>query len=182
MRIFIAIELDNALKEDIYKKVCLIKEKSLKGNFTKKDNLHITIRFLGEIDNHEVDRVKGAMEQAAEKIKPFDITLGQLGKFDRGNSCILWSGVDKGLGHMKSVFHMLDEELFLQKFKKEYRPFKPHITLGREVVLDCPLKTVSQEIGIDKMGMTVEKITLMESIRRQGQLIYIPIFRSHFIK
>ena len=95
MRIFIAVEFDNETKESIYDLQNRIKEDCKKGNFTYKDNLHLTLKFLGEIDPADIEGVQEAMEETAGTNHPFELTFDRIGYFDRGERCIIWVGVDR---------------------------------------------------------------------------------------
>lgn len=181
MRTFIAIELTDELKEYIADKQQVIKKHSIKGNFSHKENFHLTLRFIGEINDNEIDKLKNAIDRTAEKNREFNLELGSLGYFPRKNKKIIWIGISRGREKLKSLFGDLEENLAKQGFQKEDRELRPHITIGREVKLDSEFDIIKQKIFIEPKKIQVEKISLMESTRINGKLTYIPIYTRNML-
>jgi len=179
MRCFIAIELDDetrSILSGIQKKLI---ESGVKGNFTRKENLHLTVKFLGEIDI----RIFGEMKKIIEKIsvchKSFVLTLDKIGKFDRGNRKIIWAGVS-GSRELERLFADVEAEVLkVLPFGKEKR-YTPHITLAREAVL--PDHIPGDIVPDQKVSHSfrVTGISLMESTRVNGTLTYIRKARAEF--
>ncbi|MBB6214038.1 2'-5' RNA ligase [Anaerosolibacter carboniphilus] len=179
MRVFIAIELDEVLKEYLREKQQKVRNYSEKGNFTRIENLHLTLRFIGEVSTVDVEKIKEAMEEAAEKTNSFQMTLGSLGEFPRGNKKILWIGIDQGRQILQQLFAKLEKSLEERGYPREEKGLKPHITLGREIVLQKIFGELSKEIMVESKTVGVKAITLMESTRIQGALTYVPIYRRN---
>jgi 2'-5' RNA ligase len=176
MRIFIAIELDDELKKYLGEKQQQVKDQSEKGNFTRLQNLHLTLRFIGEVSTMDVENIKEAMEAAAEKTNAFEMTLGQLGEFPRGNKKILWIGLDQGQQALQQLFENLEECLEEKGYPREEKGLRPHITLGREIVLRKSFEELSKEMMVEPKTVGVKAITLMKSTRIREKLTYIPIY------
>lgn len=166
MRLFTAIlftpEIKNALTNHIEK----LKTASSRGNFTSESNLHLTINFIGETER--ATDVKQAM--SAVNTEPFTLTLGRTGVFKRSSGDIYWIGVEKN-PQLDSLQKQLSDLLRKQGFVLENRDYKPHITLGREVMVKNP-----PEFTYAPLSMTVSRISLMKSERIQGKLVYTEIF------
>ena len=90
MRTFIAIEFDNETKKNITQLQNKIKNDCKKGNFTVKDNLHLTMHFLGEIEQEDLDGIADAMSLTASLNRKFELNFEKTGYFDRGEKCIIW--------------------------------------------------------------------------------------------
>lgn len=178
MRIFIAIELEDDLKNYLGEKQQEVKEQSEKGNFTRLQNLHLTLRFIGEVSTMDVENIKEAMEAVTEKMNGFEMTLGQLGEFPRGNKEIVWIGIDQGQEALQQLFDKLEEALEEKGCPREEKGLRPHITLGREIVLRKPFEELSKEIMVESKTIGVKGITLMKSARIREKLTYIPIYHS----
>jgi 2'-5' RNA ligase len=178
MRLFIAIELENEIMEYIYKKQQLIQSYSLRGNFTRKENLHLTLRFLGETDPKRVGQIRKALDATAEVLKPFSLQLGNLGYFPRKDRKIIWIGIQKGKEKLETVFLKLEENLEKQGFSRETRTFRPHITIGREVKLRTSFEEILEQAEMKLKRIEVCRISLMESKRMNGVLKYIPIYQA----
>ena len=126
MRCFIALDLPretiNTIKE-IQEK---IKKKNLLiGKFTEPENLHLTLKFLGEIDEDKVEKIRKILKEI--KFKGFEVSLGEVGTFSQKFIKIIWIKLNgKGvLGLQKQIDEKLKEE-----FVSEFR-FMSHLTLVR---------------------------------------------------
>lgn len=95
MRTFIAIELEEEVKDALEGAQQQAAELCRKGNYTPKENFHLTLHFLGEIRPEEVDDVVQAMMETTRRNRPFELKLDRLGFFPRGREGILWAGVEK---------------------------------------------------------------------------------------
>lgn len=177
MRTFIAIELSPEVRDylsDVQKET---QKHCRRGNYTPQENFHVTIHFLGEIDPADVEYVKEAMFEVAQRNKVFDLKLGQIGFFGRGDKGILWAGLEKS-DPLQRLFFGLEKSLERQGFAREKKGLSPHITLGREVEPQRNFSDVQKAVVLDSRSFRVEKITLMESVRRGPRLIYKPIYRQ----
>lgn len=179
MRCFIAIELDDETRSiltDIQKKM---QNTGVKGNFTRTENLHLTVKFLGEIDS----RIFGEMKKLIEKIsvchKSFVLTLDRIGKFDRGNRKIIWAGVS-GIEALGRLFADVETGVLqILPIEKEKR-YSPHITLAREAVVPDDVHGDSVFNQRLSHSFRVSGISLMESTRKDGVLTYVRKARADF--
>lgn len=177
MRTFIAIELSPDVREYLSEIQTETQKHCRRGNYTPQDNFHITLHFLGEINPSDVEYVKEAMFEAAQRNKVFDVKLGQLGFFGRGERGILWAGLEKN-DSLQRLFFGLQKSLERQGFAREKKGLSPHITLGREVEPQRSFLDVQKTVVMDPKSFKVEKITLMESVRKGPRLVYKPLYRQ----
>jgi len=128
MRAFIAIDIGK--KDEIIK---LMDEfKKIKGKFklVEPENVHLTLKFLGEIEEDMIEKIKEAIEKSVEEITPFKASLSGLGVFPSMDYMrVLWIGF-KDEGQTKKIAFHLEEELQKYGFKRE-KKFTPHITIAR---------------------------------------------------
>lgn len=179
MRVFLAIEFTEEIKEYLYKTQQRVKKYSSKGNFANKDNFHLTLRFIGEIKENELNKLKEAIDNTALNQEDFQLRFNELGQFPRGNKRIIWVGL-KPEERLDLLYSHLESQLEKHGYPKEERKFVPHITLGREVFLEKEFKEIESQIMMENMEMNVHKISIMESTRINGQLTYIPIYVKEF--
>ncbi len=175
MRLFIAILFEEGIKSNLYSAVNKLKAMA-KGTFTQKENLHLTLNFIGETDR--LEEVQRAMQQAVNKsgVSSFVLSIQGLGKFTRREGDIYWAGVEKepDLWRLqKALVKELKEQGFFDIDDHEYRP---HLTLGRRVKPGKNLNEQEFAAGIKPMQMRVNKISLMKSERLQGKLTYTEIY------
>jgi len=165
MRLFIAIEFDDVTKNRIYNIIEKIKHLGYSGSFVRYDNLHLTLKFIGEQNSYK--NILTAMA-AAERFNRFKISLSGFGFFKD----ILWMGVNEG-GELTKLYETLENSLSDLGFGKETRPFRPHITLARRF----KNRDFSYE-NSEVVDVNVNSITLMESILGD-RVVYKPIKRVY---
>lgn len=171
MRLFVAINFNTEIINRLFNVVQRLQSHALKGNFTRKENLHLTLAFIGETPR--VAEAKQALDCIDESC--FTLKLGGLGFFPRQGGSIYWLGVEKD-AKLDSLHNQLSSNLAASGFAIEKRSFRPHLTLGREIVLkdDFDMKEFTR--NIPALEMRVQKISLMKSERLNGKLIYTEIY------
>ena len=180
MRVFIAIELENNLKDYIFQNQQIVKTNSIKGNFSRKENFHLTVRFIGEANSKEIEDLKYTIDKTTVGFSSFELELGKLGYFQRKSKKVIWLGIGKGQQILRELFDIIEDNLEKLGFEREIRGLNPHITLAREVILDKDFNHVSKEVKIEKRIIPVNGISLMESTRVEGRLTYRPIYTKNF--
>ena len=175
MRVFIAVKFNADIKNSIDSVRETIEKESKRGNFTPKDNYHLTLKFIGEVSPDETEDIARAAALAASRNRAFDITLSHIGYFARQGGLIPWIGADDS-EQLKKLVSTVERELEKCGYKRERRPFKSHITLGREVTLKADKKDFINTIKFDALNVHVSEIYVMESVRQGGKLIYKPLF------
>lgn len=180
MRLFIAINFDDDIKEQLYQLITLLRTNTTGGSFTLKENLHLTLNFIGE--TNRLDMVKQAMNQVVDRIKPecFTLTFRGFGRFKRREGDIYWVGVEENLmlsSLQKELVKELKEAGF---FDIDDREFKPHLTLARKITTDGQIMSKSMEESVKPMHMPITKISLMKSDRIAGKLVYTEVYQVPF--
>lgn len=168
MRLFIAVNFNDETRSRLLELRDDLRGKAERGRFTVPENLHLTLVFLGECGGRQTAAAKSALE--AVDFEPFDIVIDRVGRFMRGGGDVWWAGVKEHTA--LSALHSGLIRVFSDAgFAPDDRPFKPHITLGREVAANANPGPVMA------FGETVRSIELMKSERINGRLAYDCIFR-----
>lgn len=167
MRLFVAILFTPEINAELTYAIEKLRSIAPQGDFTIPDNLHMTLAFIGEAKPNRVDDIMSAIEEA--RPMPFQISLSGLGKFDRKGGDIVWAGI-KDNKPLAEYAGRLADALRKKGFDIETREYKPHITLGRRVVLTGKL-----DINIKNLSMRCNRISLMKSERIAGELTYTEI-------
>jgi 2'-5' RNA ligase len=179
MRIFIGIDFGEGQKEAIIKVQDSLRNIA-QGRFTRVQNFHLTLNFLGEVDEAKLSDVFRAADEAAAENSSFPIALGKLGQFPSGRKKIIWLGID-GSRELHDLYDRLSEKLNKLGFRKEERPYSPHLTLAREAKLEKPLDMVDVS-PLSGIGMAVvSEITVFESTSRSGVLEYLPLHSAKLL-
>ncbi len=166
MRLFIAINFNSETRTQLIKLRDGLRSESTKGRFSAGENLHLTLVFLGECDEHQLAAAKIAMDKI--EFEPFDINISRIGRFKRRGSDLWWAGISDN-AQLTEIYNRLSDNLTELGFQIEKRKFSPHITLGREII------TQESPRIIEKFGQTINKIELMKSEHIAGKLTYTAI-------
>lgn len=171
MRLFIAVNFVEKTKAALWQAAQRLEENAVSGNFTRRENMHLTLAFIGE--TQKLPLVKEAMEEINGA--PFDLRMGGLGRFKRQGGDILWLGVEK-CAELTRIQTGLTRSLLQKGFAVEQREFRPHLTLGRQVVLREPFRQKDWEQATGTLVQRVARIDLMESKRVGGTLVYTCLY------
>lgn len=142
-RIFTAIDIS----DDARRKVSDYTE-NLRGEFSylrvgweRAEKLHLTLKFLGEIDDEQLENLVEAAEAVAAQVSDFKLQIAETGAFpSRKNARVLWLGVNDERGNLRRLNEILETECERKGFPKEKRNFKAHLTIAR---LRAPHKSTS---------------------------------------
>lgn len=181
LRTFIGISMSEEMKEFLAQIQQQCQKNCKRGNFTEKQNFHMTLHFLGETTKYDLDGLKQAVYETAQKKRAFALKLNKIGIFRREERGIIWVGVEEN----KEIFHLyevLERNLSKQGFAREKKPLRPHITLVREAVPYGCFLQMEKNVVVEQREILVESITLFESTRIKGKLLYRPIFTQNLIK
>ncbi len=125
MRLFVAI----ALPEDLRARLSRIQQGVPAARWVDPDNLHLTLRFIGEADGSEAQDLDAALAQV--RAAWFAVTLAGVGRFGQGRkSRALWVGVEPAPG-LDRLRRRVEQAVQAAGFAPERRKFKPHVTLAR---------------------------------------------------
>ena len=104
----------------------------VKASWTNTDNVHLTLKFLGNISLDRVSRLSEAAAAATADLESFQLRVGSTGVFPgRSRPKVLWVGVNDASGGLSLLHSRLEAECADQGFPREERPFKPHLTIAR---------------------------------------------------
>ena len=133
IRTFIAIKIP----EDIQQKLGGVQEKLKQSgahvSWVKPDNIHLTLKFLGNIEDQQIPDVTACIENSVASIKPFQLQVGYAGAFPNVRfPRVIWVGVtDDEADSLKTLQTGLSSCLATLGFQDENERFQPHLTLGR---------------------------------------------------
>jgi len=192
MRLFVAVELDEAVRQAasaVGDRLARALQKAVPGrnpgvSWVRVPNLHLTLRFLGEI---EESRAAALVARFAEPLplSPFEIDLAGIGVFPAaGSPRVVWIGVTEGRPKLVSLAAFVEDRLDAWGFGREPRPFQAHLTLGR-----CrqPLSPHAQDVLVDLAAAVtvgrsrVDHVTLMESQLSAGPPVYLARARAALV-
>lgn len=157
MRLFIAIQLSEALRRALTDMQAEMRRQNVRGNYTPPENLHLTLAFIGEYPDPD------AVMEVLPTFKPFGLTLSGAGAFGD----LWWAGVQRSeplSGYVKALRHALSDA----GIPFDRKRFSPHITLLRRA-------QGQPVLHVPPAAMTVRRVSLMRSDRGKSGMIYTEI-------
>lgn len=164
MRLFFAVTVRGEARQKLETAQTAIRELCTSGRFTRPEDFHYTLFFLGEQPPTRVGDFKRAAFAAAQNSTAFDLLIDGLGSFGRGAELLLWAGAGGGLQPLCRLQAGLCGELFKIGIEPEKRPFSPHLTLARHVELKTGFAAL-KEAAPHGIFLRVQTLSLMESRR-----------------
>ena len=174
MRLFIAINFDQETKDKLLQVQNRLKKLG-RGNFSREENLHLTLAFLGEVPEDQLEDVKAAMDQV--KFPPMELTFHDVGYFVSGREkpSQLWKISLKYSRKLEKVHDELIASLRKAGFSPDAKSFKPHVTLARELHVKDWDKT---ELLPEPFETAADHMSLMLSERVDGKLTYTELYST----
>ena len=132
-RVFCAIDLPPDLKQKLANHISHLRQATgVKAGWTRPDNIHLTLKFLGETPTSVVENLSLAAARAVKPLVPFKIRVEHCGVFPpNGAPRVLWIGIADAGAQLAHLHGRLEEECQAAGFPKEPRPFHPHLTVAR---------------------------------------------------
>ncbi|WP_106449330.1 RNA 2',3'-cyclic phosphodiesterase [Trichococcus alkaliphilus] len=175
MRVFIGVRLPEPIKEQLGAVQEEVKRASLKGSFTDPDNFHLTMRFIGEVNPEQKSAIETVLARCTQEQAPFLIEPDGWGCFFKKNKWIIWLGIKENR-QLHQLYDQLNAELLGQATTvADEVAFIPHLTLGRGIVLSQEWESLIKVPLPSDQKIPVTALTLFESVRVNGKLVYRPI-------
>lgn len=168
MRVFYALTLTSDSKQSITPLRDSLANNAVKGRFTREENYHLTLEFIGNINHGELSEYIVILNSLGAA--PESLVIEHYGAFKRRDREIIWLGIkkDKVLTLLQKQLRMLLKQ---NDMPNEQRKYTPHITIGRQVLMHGSI----EDMMIKPIELKVHSIALMESKNVDGVLRYEPI-------
>jgi len=169
-RIFCAVELPEQVRTRVAEHISRLRETApaYGVRWERAEKLHITLKFLGEIEEERAAQVVSAAERAAKKAQPFEIAVEEAGAFPpRGAPRVLWLGLTDAAKQLALLQRRLEDELACEMFAREARSFHPHLTIARlqrtPAAEARTLIEAHKELEFKATGFAVTELVVMRS-------------------
>ncbi len=168
MRLFVAVNLPEDTRRSARAATRTLRESRLPVKWVDEDALHVTLKFLGQVEKGRADAIGQALTEAVRTAKPFHVGLGGLGAFpDSERPRVFWLGVERHPA-LELLANDVERALAPLGYESELKPFQPHVTLGRA-------KRTAKSAGLTGWAkvaagveyadvVPVESVDLMESV------------------
>lgn len=132
VRTFVCVEVPASVKARIEELQRRLRRPEVPISWVKPANIHLTLKFLGDVEAEKLDRVRQAAERACESTSPFDITVAGAGCFPAAkNPRVLWVGLKELPAELRRLHANIEAELEREGFAREAKRFAPHLTIAR---------------------------------------------------
>ncbi|MGL6076293.1 MAG: RNA 2',3'-cyclic phosphodiesterase [Fimbriiglobus sp.] len=174
LRTFIAVEIDTSTRQKVATLQRILATLTDSVNWVEPQNIHVTLLFLGEVDDRDIPGIHKILKNAARKAEPFNLECRGLGAFPTPRRPkVLWAGIESGAEELVALHTAMETPLLeLGGYRQEERAYTPHLTLGRitsdedaaKLALEIP-KQATWSSG----QTTIEELLLFSSeLRRSG--------------
>jgi RNA 2',3'-cyclic 3'-phosphodiesterase len=153
-----------------------------KIRLTPPANVHLTLKFLGDVPREELAGVSEALEPLRARHEPFEASISGFGAFPSpGKARVLWAGVGEGADGLRALARDVEESLEPLGFEREARAYVTHLTLGR--ARGRPVKLQVPQAPTPVPGFRVREVELVESVlgaagARYSTLAAFPLSKS----
>ncbi len=179
MRLFIAIEIPEEIKKDIAEIQSNLKYSGVEAGWTRPEGIHLTLKFLGEVAQPKVPEIMTALASLIKNMPAFRLSVAGAGVFPNlKNARVAWIGISGETERLLKLQSSIESAMEEVGFKRENRPFIPHLTLGRIKNVrsrDELLSEFNRIKDIKLPDFSVQAVSLMKSDLRPSGAVYTEI-------
>ncbi len=182
-RIFVAIDISDEARIKVADYI-----ENLRGEFSnlrvgweKAEKLHLTLKFLGDIDSNELRNLTEAVKKTTQQFSSFKLRISQTGVFpSKRNARILWLGIDDENRNLQKINDVLETECEQKGFVKESRNFRAHLTIGRLRESDKSKELIDRHLNktFAAVKFEISEIVIYESRLQKSGSIYSIVKRQ----
>lgn len=175
MRTFIAIEVPPKIREALADCRHELERLPAEASWTRPVNIHLTLRFLGEVEEKQLAAIARAMQGSVQGIAPFPLHLSRLGAFPNlRRPRVLWAGLAGEIQVAEELQARLEERLEATGFACETKAFHPHLTLARLKSVTNPRlwSEAVDQTQLPQLAFEVQRIVLFQSKLHPGGAQY----------
>ncbi|HJN08564.1 MAG TPA: RNA 2',3'-cyclic phosphodiesterase [Pirellulaceae bacterium] len=183
IRTFIAIQASDEVRRRCATLIRTLAASDIEATWTRTQNLHHTLKFLGDTADTQLPNVCRAMARAAATVEPFVLESVGVGAFPRiAAPRTVWVGAGTGAEAIIALHDALDQELYEVGFALEARRFQPHLTLGRVRKAGKTRETLARLIDdyrdFQAGHTSVSEVALLSSVLQKGGPVYEVLGRA----
>ncbi|MBW2515575.1 MAG: RNA 2',3'-cyclic phosphodiesterase [Deltaproteobacteria bacterium] len=183
-RSFVAIDLPETVRTAIGAAQETLKSYGFRVKWVRPENIHLTLKFLGNIEVNRTDAIVNAMTLTAKGCNALRLIASGMGVFPNSRRPrVIWVGLGGQLDDLKSLQHTLDAHLADLGFPAEMRPFKGHLTLGRvkgKIAADRLQAALAKFNSFESEAFEANEITLFKSELHPTGAVYTRVAQVHF--
>jgi len=182
-RTFIAVEISADIRDNAVALQESLAKTGAEVRWVTPDSMHVTLLFLGEVDDRELHVICRAVKDVAASEPPFPLRVSGVGAFPNvRHPKILWAGITDGADELKRLYDKLEAKLLdLGCYRKEERGYTPHLTLGRvksEADGFALAKELPKRLAWDGGRTVVDEVLVFASVLEEDGPVYTVLGRG----
>ncbi len=186
LRVFIAVDINPEIRQELIRIHSELKSR-IKGDLSwiEPENIHLTLRFLGQVTDEQLEEIKKIVEAISKKVKKFYMDLGAIGAFpDILNPRIIWVGIKFGFDQLNELNAELEDRLETINFAVGEKYFHPHLTIARVKSLEGKntIAEIAKEIIPKQLPTIVDKLVIIQSELTPKGAKYTHLFEAKLVK
>jgi 2'-5' RNA ligase len=190
LRAFIAVEFPSSIRDTIQDQTARLRDtlNSSLVRWVAPHNLHLTLKFLGDVSPANIELLKQMLKPEADKYSPFEMRISGIGSFPTSSRPrVIWVGLHAPVA-LASIQHSIESSVAHLGYEPEQRAFSPHLTIGRVRQDIDPtglqkIRTALKETTVSDLGtIKVDSIHLFKSDLQPAGPIYTNLFTASFNK
>lgn len=175
IRTFVAVRIPDGIRDRIAKLQAELRKHGADVKWVRPESIHMTLKFLGDVEETRMEEIGEAVEKAVERIHPFTVSVNGTGTFPNDQRPrVLWVGVDQGNEELVDMAKKIEDSLSVLGFKKEGRRYSAHLTMGR---VRSPRRIGETVDAIHALGFSggafrIEEVCVMKSDLKSTGAVY----------
>lgn len=135
LRTFVAINIPAHIRQELGRVQDLFRHADIAVRWIRPEGLHVTLKFLGEVEEERIPEIRGVMVEAARGASPFTLEITEVDAFPNARyPRIIWIGLEDASGELQRLQVKLEKGFRKLGFEPEERDYTPHLTMGRVAV------------------------------------------------
>lgn len=176
MRTFLALPIPADIIAYLREVVGRLRMRTEGVRWARDEGIHITVKFLGEIEEPMVERMQSALTPIGVRLKPFRASLGSLDAFPtRRSARVIVVKLKQGIEQSEAIFEEVEERLAAIGVEREKRKLVPHLTLGRRRI-PKPFPD-GDPTPVENKEFIIGELVLYKSTLTPGGAIYAPVWK-----
>ena len=183
MRLFIATPISRQVETELANIIYQLKNVAGNIKWVKPENIHLTIKFLGDTDESLVEHLSEIIDETSRETDILEFRISKLGGFPNLiRPRALWAGLDGDHAELERLASSVDKRVYELGYEKETRKFRPHLTLGRVKKPQAlpQLAHFIENYKIEAMPFQIDRLTLFKSTLTPRGPIYERIHEALF--
>jgi len=176
VRLFVALNLPSSVRDALWGAAAPLRDLGLPVKWVRGDGIHVTLKFLGDVDDAREPELRGALGRAVAGAHTLPLALGGFGVFpDFRRPRVIWTGIAPEPG-LEILQDQVEREFAPLGFPTEARAFRPHVTLGRASREARAGAFAGLEAALARLTFAetalVDSVDLMQSTLQSGGAVY----------